>query len=725
MSTSVEARGARPPSYAGEQSRAVYPTSTGVVDRDGVRTHYEVYGYGEATVVLVPTWAIVHSRAWKAQIGHLSRYYRVVTFDPRGNGRSDRPQGRPHYSEREYAEDTLAVMDATDTRRAVLMGNSTGVQRALLVAAEHPDRVAGLVGIGPYFVGTRSFEVMLGLARSTYDRRPLTTTGKLKFNGRYIADNAEQFVAWFARQVYNVPHSTKQIEDFRRWAAETDGSTIADTWIAEKATAMTRRAQLELARRVHCPALIVCSLDDVVTPPADAKVLAEALGADVLEVAEGGHTPHARKPALVNRRLLEFCRRVLGPGHPQPRGARTSDGRPRALFVSSPIGLGHARRDLGIARALRERVPDLDVEWFTQHPVTTMLELEGERVHPASTQLALESGHIESESGEHDLHCFQAFRRMDEILVHNFMVFRDVVDDGRYDLVVGDESWDIDYFTHEHPRMKRTSYAWLTDFVGWLPMPDGGREEEILTADYNAEMIGHIERHPGVRDRAIYVGSEDDLVPGTFGPDLPPIRDWVRNHYDFAGYVLGYDPRGLGERAALRAELGYRDDERVCIAAVGGSGVGAPLLRRVIEAHRLARRQMSDLRTVVVAGPRIELTDVPGAPGLEVTGYVHGLHRHLAACDLAVVQGGLTTTMELVAGGVPFLYFPLQHHFEQQYWVRHRLDRYRAGRAMSYADSDPDAIAAAMIAEIGRPTDYLPVEHDGADRAAALIAEIL
>ena len=85
-----------------------------------------------------------------------------------------------------------------------------------------------------------------------------------------------------------------------------------------------------------------------------------------------------------------------------------------------------------------------------------MLEGAGESLHPARAWLASESGHIESESGEHDLHCFEALRRMDEILVNNFHVFDDVVaDDDDYDLVVGDEAWDIDHFLLENPELKR------------------------------------------------------------------------------------------------------------------------------------------------------------------------------------------------------------------------------------------------------------------------------
>jgi predicted glycosyltransferase len=104
---------------------------------------------------------------------------------------------------------------------------------------------------------------------------------------------------------------------------------------------------------------------------------------------------------------------------------------------------------------------------------------------------------------------------------------------------------------------------------------------------------------------------------------------------------------------------------------------------------------------------------------------VPDLYRHLAACDLAVVQGGLTTTMELTASRRPFLYVPLRHHFEQTYHVRHRLDRYRAGRCLDYDATQPEQLADAMVAELGRPLDYLPVPTDGARRAAQRIVEML
>src|ERR1044071_3189645 len=101
------------PATVREQTRARYPDQEGYVERDGVRVFWEVYGSGEPTVLLLPTWSIIHSRHWKAQIPSPARHARVVTFDGRGNGRSDRPDAVEAYAEREFAADALAVMDAT------------------------------------------------------------------------------------------------------------------------------------------------------------------------------------------------------------------------------------------------------------------------------------------------------------------------------------------------------------------------------------------------------------------------------------------------------------------------------------------------------------------------------------------------------------------------------------------------------------------------------------
>jgi pimeloyl-ACP methyl ester carboxylesterase/predicted glycosyltransferase len=717
----------------GEQSRAVYPHTEGHAERDGQRLFYEVYGEGEETIFLLPTWSLVHSRHWKMQIPYFARHFRVLAMDGLGNGGSDRCRDPRRYRADEFARDCLAVMDASGTERALMASLSTGAQYQLALARIAPDRVAGAAFIGPLFPYTASHLWLMRIPGfwRLFFRRPLRIPGLhrwwVRYNAGHWRKNYPAFAEWFISRCFPEPHSTKAIEDGVGWALETDPETLAATLLDGESGGhpVGRPALRAMAKDLDCPVLVISGRLDKITPPADARALARLAGGELKTVDDAGHFLHARKPVGFNLALRDFSENAFGRPRKRDDNVYRPDGRPRALYVSSPIGLGHAQRDVAIARELRKLNLDLQIDWLAQDPVTRVLEAEGERIHPASAHLANESRHIESESAEHDLQCFHALRRMDEILAANFMLFHDVVRDERYDLWIGDEAWELDYYLHENPREKRVPFAWLTDFVGFLPMDDGGEHESFLTADYNADMIDHIDHHPEVRDMALFVGNPDDIVPEQLGPQLPMIRDWTESHFDFTGYVTGFDPADLSDRTRLRAELGYGDDERVCIVTVGGSGVGADLLRRVIAAFPTAKEGVPDLRMIVVAGPRIDPRSLPAHPGLEVVSYVHNLYRHLAACDLAVVQGGLTTSMELTAQKRPFLYFPLRHHFEQNFHVRHRLERYGAGRRMDFDDSPPERIAAAIAEEIGRDVDYRDVEVDGAARAARHLAELL
>ena len=707
--------------------RACLPDADGFVERDGVRVFYEVFGDGDPTILLMPAWSITHSRIWKMQVPFLARHYRVITFDGRGNGRSDRPSGADSYLSAEYAADALAVMDATGTDRAAVVSLSRGASYALHLGAASPQRVVGQVFICPTTPLAPFSPQRLPYAKR-FEERLDSEDGWAKDNARYWERDYQGFLEFFFSQVFTEPHSTKPMEDGVAWALETTSGTLIDTrrGAIREANADGMTA---LLATVRCPCLVIQGSRDAIVGPDAGPRLAQALGsrARLVELAGSGHSPQLRDPVQVNLLIRQFLE-ALEPSQEatQKRWNRGRSRPKRALYISSPIGLGHARRDQAIADELRKLHPDLEIDWLAQHPVTAFLAAKGERIHPASKELASESGHIEGECADHDLHCFQAWRRMDEILLANFMVFHDIVEQCPYDLWIGDEAWELDYYLHENPEQKRAAYAWLTDFVGWLPMPDGGSHEAALTADYNAEMIGHIARYPRVRDRAIFVGAPDDIVPDLFGPGLPAIRAWTEAHYDFSGdYITGFGPSELADREAIRAELGYAAEDKVCIVTVGGSSVGAQLLRRVIDSYSEARRAVPGLRMVVVAGPRIDPRLLPAHDGVQTHAYVHDLYRHLAVCDLAVVQGGLTTTMELVATSRPFLYFPLGHHFEQTFHVPHRLARYGAGRRMDYATATPEVIGSAIAAEIGKHVAYRPIDPGAVSRVAGRIAEMM
>ncbi len=296
--------------------------------------------------------------------------------------------------------------------------------------------------------------------------------------------------------------------------------------------------------------------------------MAEVTGADVTKrAAVKSVGPISRE---VQRLIVDFLDRRLAIAAPQDDRAGKAGKPRRALYLSSPIGLGHGRRDIAIARELRKLHPDLEVDWLAQDPVTRLLEANGERVHPLSARLASESRHIELESGEHDLHCFQAIRSMDEVLIANFMIFQDAVDEGDYDLVIADEAWDIDHYWHEHPELKKAELAWFTDFVGYVPMPSGGEHEAFLTTDYNAEMIEHIERHPAC---ATAPSSRRAPMTSFRCRSARTCRDARLGaaSISISPATSSANIRKLSAAARNCAQrLGYRPDERVCIVTVGG-----------------------------------------------------------------------------------------------------------------------------------------------------------
>ena len=709
-----------------EQRRARLPDVSGEVTRDGVRLHYDVYGNGPTTVVLMPTWSIVDSRFWKAQVAYLARHHRVVTFDGRGCGRSDRPRGATAYAHREFAADTLAVLDATDTERSVLVSMSRGVEWAVRVAATEPARIVGIFAIAP--------SCDLPAAKLDLEREFLWLQNvdgpsgwQTYSRAHWLRDGIDDFRRFFFGVMFPEAHSTKQIEDMLSFSDGIDAATLADTTDARLDPDLRAAESFEdYAKAVTCPVHVVHGTRDRVSRHEVGAHVADLTGGSLTLIEGAGHAPLARDPVRINTMIREFVEAVapLAPRRTQwtraPRRTR------KALYLSSPIGLGHARRDVAIATELRKLEQDLEIQWLAQDPVTRVLDVAGERLHPASAHLLGESTHVESESGEHDLHAFQALRRMDEILVANFMVFAEAVADYAPDLVIADEAWEVDHFLHENPELKSFQFAWMTDFVGWLPMPDGGAREAGLTADYNAEMIEQRARFPRLRDRSIFVGSPDDIVPMDFGPGLPDIRDWTEDHFDFSGYVMGAPPPTGPQRKALRRKLGLHPDDRLCVVTVGGTAVGEPLLQRILQAVPIVRRAIPELHFLIVTGPRIDASTLPRHRGVRIRGFVPELADYLAACDIAVVQGGLTTGMELTAAGTPFVYIPLEHHFEQNFHVHHRLHRYGGGRRMYYAEAaDPDLLAKIIADELASERQPLPVETDGAQRAATMLAELL
>jgi pimeloyl-ACP methyl ester carboxylesterase/predicted glycosyltransferase len=677
------------------------PVRDGFVERGGVKSWYAVWGERGPWIGFAPIFQIANSQMLKATVPYLAEHFRVVTMDGRGNGRSDRPRGQDAYTLEHYYQDFVAVLDAAGVERAAVVGISATAMTALRLAAEQPQRVSHVIVAGGYAEARLDHPKMVERMRAESERMRGDWPG---------------YLDWFFSTVFNEPHSTKPFEDGVRFGWASSGEVVdwaRNGWLGNDVR--------DMARRVKCPTLVIHGDGDKRVPYAKGEEIRDLVpGAQLLTVGGGGHIPAARDPVLFNRSLRDF---VAG----RPRAStwtRAMSRKRRALFISSPIGLGHVQRDLAIARELRKLQPDLQIDWFTVDPAAAYLVREGERLHPITRRLANESRHFEQVAGEHDLHAFFALRTMDEIMVRNFMTFSDLMEEEHYDLVIGDEAWDVDYYYHENPELKRQPFVFLTDFVGCLPMESDEREAH-LCADRNADDIEHVARFPYVRDAAIFVGNREDVTEQPFGAGLPGIRDWTDRNFAYSGYALPFDPKDFSDTDRLRQKHHYSSKEKIVIAAVGGTGVGKPLLERIAQAFPHMKRQVPELRMILVAGPRLAPESLPRIDGLEVRPYVHNLFEHLACCDLALVQGGLSTTMELVATRRPFLSFPLARHFEQNVHVRKRLANYGADRSVAYRGLAPQALADQALAAMHAPVRYKPVETDGAARAARRIAQVM
>ncbi len=292
--------------------RARTPDRCGYAVRSGVRLYWEQYGDGPRTVLLLPTWATLDARIWKLQVPYLARHFRVIVFDPRGNGRSDRPVDPLAHADAELVDDAIAVLDATDTTTAVCVGLSMGGRVLLQLAVAHPDRVAGAVFVAPT---VRWEQEVPTCWVQGFEDPCIVDVGWGRYNAEYWQRNLQGFAEFFFAEVFSELHSSKQIDDAVEWTLQTD----ADTLIAiERAPYLGdvedgpsgEPEAARLARLVRCPSLIVHGDDDRIIGVATSQLLAEALRCRVEVFAGGGHCVQARHPVRFNLLVRQFVESV-------------------------------------------------------------------------------------------------------------------------------------------------------------------------------------------------------------------------------------------------------------------------------------------------------------------------------------------------------------------------------------------------------------------------------
>ncbi|MBW1912375.1 MAG: hypothetical protein JRI43_04240 [Deltaproteobacteria bacterium] len=392
------------------------------------------------------------------------------------------------------------------------------------------------------------------------------------------------------------------------------------------------------------------------------------------------------------------------------------------LFFSGSVGLGHINRDIAIANELRRQYPHVEISWLAISPASDVLLEAGEHLLPASKLLSDENKTIEDvQKSGHHLNVINYLIKTRKGWNQNFKVYQSVTEQKHFDLFIGDETFEISMTLVKKPALKKLPFVFILDYIGLDPTGPGLKEKLIA---YLVNRRGSKDYHPKnrVMDLTLFVGELEDVPDKSFGFLLPNRRDYAKKTCQFIGHILPFSPSDFIDTIHIRNKLGYGEAPLI-VCSVGGTAVGKEILELCGQTYPIVKQHIPNLRMLLVAGPRLSADSIDVPQGVEVTGYVPGLHEHFAASDLAIVQGGGTITLELTALRKPFIYFPLEGNYEHEVIITERLNRHRAGVKMMYSNTTPKTLAEQILSNMGKDVDYASIPLDGAQKAVQLISK--
>ena len=393
------------------------------------------------------------------------------------------------------------------------------------------------------------------------------------------------------------------------------------------------------------------------------------------------------------------------------------------LFISGSLGLGHIGRDLEIARALRNEYSNITISWIADDPATQVLQDAGEILLPEAMKMNHGNQTLDEAATDYNVNLTQWVMKMRSAWSKNTEFYSQLFEHHHFDAVIGDETYDLQIGLAENPQLKQFPFVVLYDFLG-LDTVTLNPIDHLATYMTNRLWVKSLTQQPPLADLFLFIGEKEDVPNRSFGFLLPNRRDIAEKYLDFVGYILSFNPREYLDPLQVRASLGY-SAKHLIICSIGGTAGGKPLLDLCAEAYPLIQSRYPDLHMVLVCGPRLSPDSITVPSEVEVRGYVPELYKHLAASDLSIVTGGGTITLELTALQRPFIYFPLEKHFEQEIDVVHRCKRHNAGVRMKYSTTTPQRLADEVVANLEKPIAYTPIATDGARKAAQLICKLL
>jgi len=399
----------------------------------------------------------------------------------------------------------------------------------------------------------------------------------------------------------------------------------------------------------------------------------------------------------------------------------------KLLFISGSIGLGHVARDFAITEELEKQNPDLEISWLASDLSREYILEKGGKLALGGENYNLKENMLaEKHANIHKLNVTTLGVKFMKHLDENFEVIKHVTSSTKYDLIVGDEAYELTSGYRKDPKLKTTPIIMIYDFVGFDTMTYNPLEWLSAFLINRVSAKGYFEYKKNnfrVTDQILFVGEREDVPDRKFGILNPNRREWADTFCMYVGYILGFKPEDYLDKKKVRKQLGYGDDPLI-ICSIGGTAVGKSLLELCGQAYPLMKKKVPNLRMVLVCGPRLPTESLNIPEGVDIRGFVPDLYEHFAACDLAIVQGGSNTNWELTALRRPFINFPLKNHFEQAF-IAENLARRGAGIEMSYHKTTPEILAETALANLDKKVSYKPIPTDGAERAAKIIGEYL
>ena len=394
----------------------------------------------------------------------------------------------------------------------------------------------------------------------------------------------------------------------------------------------------------------------------------------------------------------------------------------KVLYISGSIGLGHVTKDLAIAEKLRLLRPDAEITWIATSPATDYLEEKRESIHALSHHFASYSAFAERSANKARLNLVNYVLASLKGWYRNVKTFRKIIREEEYHVIIGNETYEILIGLIFGMIRFETPFIIIYDFLGMDSMTRNPFERMV---NYILNLIWSRDHKvmSGTKRKSIFIGEPDDIPDKKFGFLLPNRREYARKHFTFIGYIIRFDPHDYKNSKLIREKLGYNSDPLI-ICSIGGTSIGKSLLELCNNASEILLSKIPGLQVVLVAGPRLDPESINATEGVMVKGFLPDLYKHFAASDLAVVQGGFSSTLELTALQRPFIYFPIEGHSEQEY-VSNRLMRHKAGIRMDQSKTTPAQLADAVLKHMDDKVNSKKLNTDGARNAAEIIDSLL